>query len=221
MKLITFALDQYYRAMQRRHPNILWFGDEACREIALTFDDGPHPRDTPRVLEVLAKYEIHATFFLIGKNVEQHPDLVKRIHQGRHQLGIHGYRHFPLPLENPAALRSQLDHARELIAKNCSIAAETIKDLRPPFGMFTRRTASLLTEWQYRLVVWNNIPPHWMQPVGWTIKQIFDQLTNGTVLVLHDGHGHGANVAQIVDLIVPKLKLQGFNFVTTANMKRN
>ena len=214
MKLITTSLDQYYRAMQRKHPDILWFGDESRHEIALTFDDGPHPKDTPQVLETLAKHNIHATFFLVGRYVEQYPALVKQIHQSGHQLGIHGFRHRPFPLEKPSTLQSQLDRTRNAIANVCGISPETIKDLRPPYGAFTSTTARRLTEWGYQLVLWNNMPPHWMQPVSWTIEQVLDQTHPGSIIVLHDGHGHGTKAAQILDIIIPKLKAQGYNFVT-------
>jgi len=219
MKLITTSLNHYYRTMQNKHPNILWFGDESRREIAITFDDGPHHKDTPQVLVTLAKHDIHATFFLIGRYAEQYPELVKQIHQSGHQLGIHCYRHHPFPLEDPQILRTQLDHTRNLIANTCGIPPETIYDLRPPYGVFTQKIASRLADWGYRLVMWNNIPPHWMQPVSWTISQIFDQLIPGSVMVLHDGHGHGTKVAQILDIIIPKLKAQGYDFVTIGQIR--
>jgi peptidoglycan/xylan/chitin deacetylase (PgdA/CDA1 family) len=221
MKLISTTLAQYYRAMQRRYPSALWFGDESRREIALTFDDGPHPKDTPQVLEILAKHNICATFFLIGKYVEQHPNLVKQIYQNGHQLGIHGYRHRPFQLENPATLRTQLEGTRNLIADICGSSPELIRDLRPPYGAFTQKTISALTEWGYQLVMWNNIPPHWMQPLNWTISQIFEQITPGSIIVLHDGHGHGRNVASIIDTIVPRLKASGYSFIKIEDMKRN
>jgi peptidoglycan/xylan/chitin deacetylase (PgdA/CDA1 family) len=204
--------------MQKNHPNILWFGDESRREITLTFDDGPHPQDTPQVLDMLAKHNIQATFFLVGKYVEQYPELVKQIHQSGHQLGIHCYRHRPFPLENPIVLRTQLDRTGNAIADICGVAPKTIRDLRPPYGAFTPKLADMLTGWGYRLVLWNNIPPHWMQPLNWTISQICDQITPGAIIVLHDGHGHGRQAAQILDIIVPKLKASGFDFVTIEQM---
>ncbi len=218
MKLITTSLNQYYRAMQRKYPNILWFGDESRREIAITFDDGPHPKDTPRVLERLTQHNIHATFFLVGKYVELHPSLVQQIHQSGHQLGIHCFRHLPFPLKNPAVLRAQLDRTRHAIAETCGIAPETIRDLRPPYGTFTPKLVSLLTEWQYRLILWNNIPPHWMQPLNWTVSQVLEQTIPGSVIVLHDGHGHGTKVAQILDGIIPAFKAQGYAFITIEEM---
>jgi len=219
MNLISKYLDRSYRSMKRRYPAVLWFGDESHREIAITFDDGPHPKDTPQVLKTLAKHNVRATFFLVGKYVEQYPELVKQIHQSGHQLGIHCYRHRPFPFEKPAMLRTQLDHTRNTIADICDIEPETIRDLRPPYGAFTTKTMSLLNGWEYRLVMWSNIPPHWMQPLNWTTTQILDQIIPGSIIVLHDGHGHGTKVAQILDSIVPSLKVDGFDFVTIEQMR--
>jgi peptidoglycan/xylan/chitin deacetylase (PgdA/CDA1 family) len=219
MNLISKFLKRSYRAMKNQYPAILWFGDESYREIAITFDDGPHPKDTPQVLETLAKYNIHATFFLVGKYVEHYPDLVKQIYQSGHQLGIHGFRHLPFPLENRVTLQTQLDRTRNAMANVCGISPEATKDLRPPYGAFTQESEHMLAEWGYRLVMWNNIPPHWMQPVSWTISQILDQIHPGSIIVLHDGHGHGTKVAQILDIIIPKLKTQGYGFVTIEQMR--
>jgi peptidoglycan/xylan/chitin deacetylase (PgdA/CDA1 family) len=205
--------------MQVRHPTVLWRGDASRRTIALTFDDGPHPKDTPRVLDVLAIHNVRATFFLIGKYVEQYPHLVKQIHQSGHQLGIHCYRHLPFLIENPSTLCTQLDRTRNVIADACGINPESIRDLRPPYGAFTKRTLSMLEAWSYRLVMWNNIPPHWMQPLGWTIKQILGGAIPGSIIVLHDGHGHGTKVAQIVNIIVPQLKAMDFEFITVEQMR--
>ena len=221
MNLITVGLNRYYRAMQRKYPEILWHGDEGCPEIALTFDDGPHPRDTPRVLESLARHDVPATFFLVGKAVEGHSDLVRQIHQSGHQTGIHCYRHTPLPLESPVTLRTQLEHTARIIAQSCGVPAEAIKDLRPPYGLFNRRTVSQLSAWGYRLVMWDHIPPHWMQTLSWTIRQTLEQVHPGSVIVLHDGHGHGSNAAKIVETVVPVLKNQGYHFVTIGSMRRN
>ena len=212
---------RFYAWLQRRYPNVLFHGDSSRREIALTFDDGPHPRDTPQVLEVLAKHNVRATFFLIGQSVERYPHLVREIHQYGHQLALHCYRHLPFPLENPTMLRKGLDGTRHAIADICGISPEVICDVRPPYGFFTAKTLSMLSKWEYRLVIWNSIPPHWMQPIDWTIKQILDEVVPGSVIVLHDGKGHGSKVAQIVDAIVPRLKALEFVFIKVENMERN
>lgn len=211
-------LQSLYRKLQERFPGVLVFGNASRREIALTFDDGPHPRDTPQVLDVLAKHDIRATFFLIGHSVEQHPHLVRQIHQSGHQLALHCHRHFPFPLETASTLKGQLDRSRNAIAQACDISPESIEHIRPPYGLFTARILSMLNASGYHLVLWDNMPLHFLQPAAWTVAQILERTVPGSVIVLHDGKGHGAKVAQILDIVLPQLKARGFEFVTIEQM---
>lgn len=217
----TNTRKQYYCRLQNRHPDVLFYGDTSRREIALTFDDGPHPRDTPQVLDILAKHKIHATFFLVGRYVKQHPHLVKQIHQSRHQLALHCYRHLPFPIENASTLKGQLIQSRDAIAHACGISPETIRYVRPPYGFFTAKTLSMLNEWGYQTVLWDNMPLHFIQPAQWTINQINQNTIPGSVIVLHDGNGHGAKVALILDTILPMLKEKGYSFIKIEEMKRD
>ena len=205
--------------MQVRFPTTLWHGDESRREIALTFDDGPHQRDTPGVLDVLAKHDVRATFFLIGRDVERIPHLVQGIHERGHQIGIHCYHHLPFPWEDQQTLRSQLDVTRSAIASLCSSPLESIRDVRPPYGLFNSKLLPKFAEWDYRLVMWSCIPPHFMQPVGWSIDQIMEAAMPGLILVLHDGHGHGTLAVQILESILPRMKAEGYEFVTIEQMQ--
>jgi peptidoglycan/xylan/chitin deacetylase (PgdA/CDA1 family) len=212
-------LHRFYDFAQHLYPNALFHGNPSSPKIALTFDDGPHPQDTPRLLEVLDKQQVRATFFLVGHSVERYPDIVRQIHRYGHQLALHCYRHIPFPLENPSTLHAQLERTRNAIAVACGLAPEQIRDLRPPFGAFTRRNASMLTEWGYRLVMWNCIPQHWMQPIGWSVRQVMDAASPGSIIVLHDGHGHGRRVTEIVEDVVPRIKARGLEFVTVQEMQ--
>ncbi|HJS20630.1 MAG TPA: polysaccharide deacetylase family protein [Anaerolineales bacterium] len=219
MDFLTTPLQHFYDAAQRRFPDVLFRGDGSRREIALTFDDGPHPRDTPRLLDVLEKHQVRATFHLIGKSAERHPDLIRSIHRCGHQPALHCYRHVPFPLENPSVLRNQLDYTQSMIEDATGIPGGTIRDLRPPYGAFSARTRSHLTQWGYRLVMWTCIPPHWMQPVEWSIHQVMKAIVPGAVIVLHDGHGHGTRAAEIVNAIIPQIRSLGFTFVTVEEMQ--
>jgi peptidoglycan/xylan/chitin deacetylase (PgdA/CDA1 family) len=220
MNLQKAALHRIYHALQKAHPNVLFFGDDSRREIALTFDDGPHPRDTPQVLDALARHDVRATFFLIGKSVEQYPELVKQIYDSGHQLGIHCYRHIPFPMENASILKGQLDQSRKAIADACSISLDEIRDIRPPYGFFTKEILTNLNSWGYRLVLWDNMPLHFVQPASWTIRQIVENPNPGSIIVLHDGNGHGSKVTSIVDTIIPMLKQKGYGFIKIEEMER-
>jgi peptidoglycan/xylan/chitin deacetylase (PgdA/CDA1 family) len=210
---------RFHEAALRRHPEILYQGNGVSRRIALTFDDGPHPQDTLRLLDVLETHRVRATFHLVGRSVERYPDLVRQIHLSGHQVALHCYRHIPFPLEKPMALRAGLVRSQNAIASAINISPLSIRDLRPPYGIFTARTLSQLTEWGFRLVMWSCIPPHWMQPVGWSIRQIMDAAVPGAVIVLHDGHGHGKRVTEIVDTVVPQIRSRGFEFITVEEMQ--
>ena len=216
---VSTSLHPLYRAAQRRHPEILFQGDGSSPRIALTFDDGPHPQDTPRLLEVLERHRVRATFHLVGKSVEHHPDLVQQIHQHGHQLALHCYRHIPFPLEKQITLHTELVRSQNAIAYAAGIFPAAVRDLRPPYGLFTERNLSQLMEWGFRLVMWSCIPPHWMQPVSWSIRQITESAIPGAVIVLHDGHGHGRRVAEIVDAIVPRIRALGLDFITVEEMQ--
>ena len=80
MNFIISSLQHLYTAAQSRLPSVLFYGDRSVRSVALTFDDGPHPRDTPRVLEVLEKHNVSATFHVVGKHAEQNPILLWQVH---------------------------------------------------------------------------------------------------------------------------------------------
>ncbi|HSM71235.1 MAG TPA: polysaccharide deacetylase family protein [Anaerolineales bacterium] len=215
------SLRNFYRSLQKRHPSILVHGNDARREIALTFDDGPHPRDTPQVLDRLAKHNVPATFFLIGQSVERYPHLVKQIHDAGHQIALHCYRHIPFPLENASTLNGSLNRSRNAISKACGISHESIRHVRPPYGFFTARILSRLNESGYRLVLWDNMPLHFIQPIQRTVDQILTHTLPGSVIVLHDGKGHGRKVAAIVDTIIPMLKAKGFAFMRIEDMEKD
>ena len=94
-----------------------------------------------------------------------------------------------------------------------------LRDVRPPYGLFNAGTLSLFADMGFRPVMWNCIPPHFLQPVSRSIKQVMEAACPGGIIVLHDGHGHGRKTAQIVDAVVPQLKYQGFEFVTISQMQ--
>lgn len=162
-------------------------------EIALTFDDGPNPRCTPQLLDVLARFNVRATFFLIGQFAVQQRDLVRRIHDAGHLIGNHTWTHPNLFRTDRQTTRKELDETTNRLQQ---ITSTRVRFFRPPFGM--RRVHTLLIARELGLipVTWNVIGNDWDAPSAQAIVNRVTRLTDrnhrrgqATNLVLHDG-GH-------------------------------
>ena len=204
-----------YRILQPSFPSCLWAGNLNSKAIALTFDDGPHPRYTPQLLEVLDHYSIPASFFWLGACVHRSPAIAKVIYERGHWIGLHGYDHRSFPLLTPLALKQSLEETQAAISKACSVHPMTIRDVRPPNGLFTPQTLNLLHQWHYRPVMWSVVPEDWVQPgVSVVVQRVLEQVQNGSLIVLHDGACGGQDVAATTDKLVAALLRQGYQFVT-------
>lgn len=204
-----------YRILQPTFPNCLWAGDPNSKAIALTFDDGPHPTYTPQLLEVLAHYHVPASFFLLGACVERERAIARAISTAGHSLGLHGYDHRSFPFLTTTELQQSLQATQNAISKACGLHPTNFRDVRPPNGLFTPQILHALHQWQYRSVMWSVVPEDWVHPgVSLVADRILQQVTNGSVIVLHDGVYGGQDVAATTALIIPQLLQQGYNFVT-------
>lgn len=224
-KNITDQLQRYpamllpglHKVLRDSFPQALWQGNPTRREIALTFDDGPHAVDTPAVLDVLTRHQIPATFFHIGQQFEALPLLAQEIIAAGHQIGLHGYRHQHFPLVNNSILRHELDHFRVQVAAMYNCPLEDIRDVRPPYGTFTAPMLKTLVDWGYRVVMWSLVPNHRAQSIEETLEQVAEQVKPGTLLVLHEGWG-GPDLGPIAEGIIARLKDDGYSFVTVNDM---
>ena len=196
-------------------PGCLWTGDSSSREIALTFDDGPHRQHTPQLLKVLDKYNITASFFWLGFCVDRHPEMAKEVCDRGHWIGLHGYQHVAFPKLKPHEFKQSLEDTQRAIAKACNLDPKLIRDVRPPNGIFTPRTLELLQQWEYRCVMWSVVPEDWVRPgVMKVLSRVVQQTENGSIIVLHDGYSGGEDVAACADKIIPVLLYKGYKFVT-------
>ncbi|CBN56537.1 MULTISPECIES: polysaccharide deacetylase family protein [Kamptonema] len=201
--------------LKHTFPNCLWTGDVNQPEIALTFDDGPHPQHTPKLLKILDKYNITASFFLLGLCVQRYPEITKAIYESGHWIGLHGYQHISFPKLTPTNLKLELENTQNHIYEACGLAPQLIRDVRPPNGFFTPRQLNLLTGWGYRPVMWSVVPEDWVRPgVSVVVNRVIQQTCRGSIIVLHDGHCGGEDVALSAAEIIPLLLDRGYNFVT-------
>jgi peptidoglycan/xylan/chitin deacetylase (PgdA/CDA1 family) len=204
-----------YQTLRPIFPDCLWSGSEQLKTIALTFDDGPHPDYTPELLKILDRYSIQVSFFCLGSCVNRHPEVVKAIYERGHWLGLHGYFHRCFPLLSEQELQTSLQKTQTAIFQACQLSPEKIRDVRPPNGVFTPKTLKLLRQWSYRPVMWSVVPEDWTLPGTEIVqKRVNKQVTNGSVIVLHDGYDGGKAVATICADLIPRLLEQGYSFVT-------
>lgn len=204
-----------YRILQPTFPGCLWTGNSNSKAIALTFDDGPHPDYTPQLLEVLDHYDLPASFFWLGACVSSSPTIAKAVYERGHWIGLHGYDHRSFPTLTTAALKQSLQATQTAIAEACRLHPNTIRDVRPPNGLFTPQTLRLLSQWHYRSVMWSVVPEDWVRPgVAIVVQRVLEQVQNGSLIVLHDGACGGQDVAATTAQLIPLLLQQGYQFVT-------
>ncbi len=196
-------------------PQCLWQGSSQLNEIALTFDDGPHPQYTPELLQVLDEYQIPASFFCLGGCVERFPQIAKAIYQQGHWIGLHGYQHVSFPCLNSSQLKDSLTRTQIALSTACNLEPELIVDVRPPNGFFTPKILNQLQQWNYRPVMWTVVPEDWVHPgVDIVVQRVMKQTVSGSIIVLHDGYYGGKDVANTVKVMIPKLLKKGYKFVT-------
>src|SRR5882724_6997764 len=212
---------------QSMAPTGQWYGKTLSnlrpqtRQIALTYDDGPNDPHTLRLLEVLARHDVRATFFMIGRYVQQRPEIVRDVARAGHLIGNHTMSHPLLTFESAEQTR------RELVACRAALT-ETVGEhsnlFRPPFGGRRPATLRIARELGMETVMWNVTGYDWNAPPSATIeKKIEQRINGGDVILLHDG-GHkamGADRGQTVlatDNLIRKYKDRGFDFVTVTEM---
>jgi peptidoglycan/xylan/chitin deacetylase (PgdA/CDA1 family) len=148
---------------------------------ALTFDDGPHPEYTPRILDILEKHQAHATFFMLGEAAERHPEIVKRVAEAGHAIGNHSWDHPSFPLLTRRERREQIRACAKAIAPY----GESL--FRPPYGM--QNLASRLDAFLmgYQVITWNAGADDWRGRNAASIARLIERkIQPGCIMVLHD-----------------------------------
>ena len=185
-------------------------GDGAQKLIALTFDDGPRRSTTTALLDGLARRGVHATFFLIGAQVEGNEDIVRRMEEEGHQVGIHTYDHVELTGLNRADFDAQVGRTRDLLA---GILGRRDFLLRPPYGM----TDASVKAWaECPIIIWSIDPEDWRdQNTSREVAEVTAQARHGAIALMHDIFPASVEAAlQIVD----QLHAQGYLFVTVEEL---
>ena len=196
------------------------------KEIALTFDDGPYGTSTAEVLDILEKEHIHATFFLIGKNVEEYPALARREVADGDLIGNHSYDHSKkLATLSQSAFELNLLKAQLAIVSNTGISPTIY---RPPYGLLSDAMHKVLVKDGFHTDFWTIDAEDWnypKSPSALIIKDILAQAKPRAIILFHDGRDTHVdyprgNLVDALPTIIDDLKKEGYTFVTVDNFTR-
>ncbi|MEG5137236.1 MULTISPECIES: polysaccharide deacetylase family protein [unclassified Microcoleus] len=182
--------------------------------IALTFDDGP-TAETLKILAVLQKHNVVATFFCLGANLRENPEIAKRVVKAGNAIGNHTWHHFYHNVTEKTA-SDEIDNTGVHIYR--SSGAKSLL-FRPPGGRLSNGFADYAKKTNYVVVMWSIDPKDYLQPPAAAItRSVLSQATSGAIVLLHDGGGDRQQTIEAVSAIIPKLKQQGYRFVTVPQL---
>ena len=175
------------------------------RHIALTFDDGPHPEATPKLLDTLSALDVRATFFVLGRHLGHNPEIIERMRADGHELAVHGWTHRPQLLRTPSAISADMRHATRAIA---AAAGRPPRYWRPPNGIPTGTGIATARTLGLRPVLWTDDGRDWRAEASphSIRRRLGDHVSPGAVVLLHDSDAYSApgSWRAVID-VVPEL----------------
>jgi len=195
---------------------VVWDIQTEEKIIALTFDDGPHPKYTEQVLNLMDQYEAKGTFFLVGKQAEASPELVLRMHNEGHEIGNHTYTH--PSTKSVAKIVMEIKETDEALT---SILGYSPKLFRPVEGYYTEQLVQEVVQEGYKMVMWSwhQDTEDWRDPgVNKIVNKVLKGAGEGNIVLFHDGGSNREQTVQALEIILPELQKQGYKFVTVTEM---
>ncbi|MEW9697782.1 polysaccharide deacetylase family protein [Paenibacillus sp. SI8] len=194
-------------------------GSSQEKKVALTFDDGPDTRFTPKVLDVLKANQVKATFFLLGSQSSAYPDIVRRIVKEGHIIGNHSYSHANLPKLTADSFQSQIESTESVLQGLIGYAPKLI---RPPYGAINEEQVRWMADHHYLIVNWNVDSLDWKSlKSDQVLHNIMQQMKPGSIILQHSGGADSQDLSGTVQALGPlisKLKAAGYSFVTVPDL---
>jgi Predicted xylanase/chitin deacetylase len=196
---------------------LFWAGSAQDRAVALTFDDGPDEHWTPRILDILKEKNVKATFFVIGQQVQKHPDVLRRIYTEGHVVGDHTFDHADLTKLTPERVDQEIEECATVIR---TVIGRTPKLVRPPFGFHNAMVDNTVYARNRVIILWSLDTEDWTGLDAAAIKaRVLPKMRNGYIILQHSGVNPklGGSVQALPD-IIEGLRAQGYTFVTVAEL---
>lgn len=184
--------------------------------IALTFDDGPHPYLTDKVLRILESYGVRATFFVVGSMARAYPSVLKRVSLAGHELGNHTYTHLAESDANIDKLRDEIIKTEQTVF---DLTARKTFLFRPPTGYCCGSAVKMTGELGYKTVVWDIDTKDWThRSPSDILREVKRSARNGSIILFHDFIGTDSPTPEALKLVIPYLLGEGYTFVTVGEM---
>lgn len=200
-------------------PGCVWRGSSAARRIALTFDDGPDPTWTPRILDALGERGVRGTFFLIGERAARAPGVVRAIAAGGHEIANHSWSHRSLWLCGPRQTDAEIGRAHGVLG---DLTGEAPRHFRPPWGMVNAAMFGALRHYGERCIFWSiqseGLRP---QPAAAQAAHVLRRARPGAIVDLHDADGvpgAAARLGEALPRMIDGLRAAGYDFATVADL---
>ena len=194
-------------------------GSSQEKKVALTFDDGPDTRFTPKVLDALKANQVKATFFVLGAMASTHPDIIRRIVNEGHVIGNHSYSHENLPKLSVDKFQNQIERTESVLQGLIGYAPRLI---RPPYGAINEEQVKWIADHHYLIVNWNVDSLDWKSlNSDQVLHNIMQQTKPGSIILQHSGGADSQDLSGTVQAIGPlisKLKAAGYTFVTVPEL---
>lgn len=184
--------------------------------VALTFDDGPHPKYTPQILEILSEYGIPATFFVVGVNAETYPNLVLREIKEGHEIGNHTYNHYHVGKLSAGELYADVQACSSVLRR---ITGKEIGLFRPPEGVCSDAVKCVCRDSSLSIVLWSVDTRDWAHtPIPVICENIKKNARDGSIILMHDFIGKDSPTPKALRQIIPMLLRLGYEFVTVSQL---
>ncbi len=185
-------------------------------EIALTFDDGPHPYYTPIILDILKEYNVKATFFMIGENVKYYPAAAEAVLEAGHEIGNHTNHHRGLKAMPDSEILREIEDCEEAIF---SLSEYRPRFIRPPEGAMNDQVRQVVRGMNYRIILWDVDTHDWAHtPPAEICRHVLEEIDAGGIILMHDFIGHNSPTPAALRLMIPALLERGYKFVTVGEL---
>jgi peptidoglycan/xylan/chitin deacetylase (PgdA/CDA1 family) len=202
------------RWLSRRFPDVLFQHENAGPLVALTFDDSPHATSTPRILDVLAAHDAHATFFAIGEHIAGNEEIMRRLTAEGHELGNHMLSDAPSARLPAAEFARQLRQTHEMLTR-----FGPVRWFRPGHTWFTRRMLDQIHRHGYRCAMASAYAFEFLPiPAPYAAQQILLSVRPGGVIILHDGAADHERTVAVLERLLPALRRRGYRVVTVSEL---